>query len=224
MTDRGQNKQNKAVLILVRVIKTAFYNLTARLSFQGKLHGLYLWWWLFFFSNFVWSVYSPPVSAFPSTCLLFISQLGMICGPEISCVAAPDQELEDCNSRYPKSKIGFTYLLTVLYALDVPLQNSLQKLHRAESVHMIQNSNLPENSNWVAHDEKKGEVHKTSPIKPLVFVTLYHIITIFCSQIISCSCIKFCTNVYFRQNVAFFLFVFVYIWNKIRSYAIILVI
>lgn len=52
MTDRGQNKQNKAVLILVRVIKTAFYNLTARLSFQGKLHGLYLWWWLFFFLKF----------------------------------------------------------------------------------------------------------------------------------------------------------------------------
>lgn len=52
MADKEQNKQNKVLLILVRVKKkktTAFYDLTGRHCFQGKLHVLYL----IFFPYFV---------------------------------------------------------------------------------------------------------------------------------------------------------------------------
>lgn len=62
MTDKGQNKQNKAVLILIRVKKTAFYNLTARHSFQGKLHVLYLI--FFFFFQILCDEYYKPSSLF----------------------------------------------------------------------------------------------------------------------------------------------------------------
>lgn len=74
MTDKEQNKQNEVLLIFVRVKNPAFYDLTARHCFQGKLYVLYL----IFFHLLCDQNYSLPMSALSTTCFLFMQWLRTI--------------------------------------------------------------------------------------------------------------------------------------------------
>lgn len=111
MTDKEQNKQNKVLLILVKVKKCQHFMISLPDTAFKENYTFYEWSFFHILCN---QYDSLPISAFSITCLLFVWQLRTIQGAEISSVAASDQELEDYNTSHPKSNIALSQLFSML--------------------------------------------------------------------------------------------------------------